>query len=122
VKTVQACLLAVLFHVCIVGVGTKSFAFPPIAVVIGLLVGARNRINFPGACVSVGVPFAVASRNTCTGEVDPVPCSNKQSDYNCDWWKGKGFCTNSHDAYMKKYCKKACLNSLHSWVRDGYHS
>ena len=43
-----------------------------------------------------------------SGGVNPVPCSNKQSDYNCDWWKGKGFCTNSHDAYMKKYCKKAC--------------
>ena len=43
-----------------------------------------------------------------SGGVDPAPCSNKQSDYNCDWWKGKGFCTNSHDAYMKKYCKKAC--------------
>ena len=45
ISTISTSLLAVLFHVCNVAFSTKSLTFPPVAIVIGLLVGASTRIS-----------------------------------------------------------------------------
>jgi len=60
--------------------------------------------------------------------VTPTTCANQETS--CDYWKTKGYCTQTYVDYMKKNCKKACglcgsacvnkKSSCDYWKTKGY--